>query len=334
MGATFATFNSPDELEAIEETVFLAMAIRAAMELDVFSQLADGPRTPEEVATALGVDGWRLGRLMHCLVHGGLVEVTDGRFSNTALASQCLVKGQPGYMGGIHELWSDLWNAMLFTAESVRNGKAADLHDFGNMSEDDLSSFFRGLHAGTTRAGRNLSKKLDLGRFGNFLDAGGGSGGVAVGVCREIEDMRATIADLPKVARIAQGFVDDEGLQGRISVEGVDLANSPPSGSYDVAMLRSLLQTVGPDDASRILDNIGKAIRPGGEIHIIGRILEDNRIDPATNAFFDVVFLNIYDGGAAYTFSEHKSWLEPAGFGQITMQDGPGGHKIVSAVKG
>lgn len=331
--ATFANFRSPDELEAIEETVFLAMAIRAGMELDVFSQLTEGPLTPEEVAGKLRVDPWRLGRLMYCLVHAGLVTVEEGRFSNTDLAKQCLIKGQPGYMGGIHELWSDFWSAMLGTAESIRNGKAVDLHDFADMSVEDLGAFFRGLHAGTTRAGRNLSKKLNLGRFSHFLDAGGGSGGVAVGVCRECPEMHATIADLPKVAKIAQDFVIEEGLQDRISVEGVDLAENRPTETYDVAMLRSLLQTVAPDTASKIVANIGKAIRPGGEIHIIGRILEDNRIEPAANVFFDVVFLNIYDDGASYTFSENKAWLEAGGFGQVTMQDGPGGTKIISAVK-
>ena len=62
MKSRFSKFTSPDDIEAVEEIVCLAMTIRAAMELDVFSQLADGPRTPNEVAGVLGFDGWRLGR--------------------------------------------------------------------------------------------------------------------------------------------------------------------------------------------------------------------------------------------------------------------------------
>lgn len=333
MESRFASFKSPDDIEAVEEIVCLAMTIRAGMELDVFSHLADGPRTPDQVGEVLDVDAWRLGRLLYCLVHAGLVEVANGRFSNTEIADRCLVKGKPEYMGSIHELWSDLWSAMLGTAESVRSGKPAALHDFSHMSDKELGALFRGLHAGATRAGRSLARQLDLGRFGNVLDAGGGSGGVAVGICREFEGTRVTIADLPKVAKIAQDFVDDEGLHDRISIESVDLAASAPAGNYDAAILRSLLQTVAPETAANIVVNIGKAIRPGGEIYIVGRVLEDNRIHPSTNVIFDMVFLNIYEGGASHTFSEHKGWLEAAGFGHVTIQDGPVGARIVSAVR-
>ena len=333
MKSRFSKFTSPDDIEAVEEIVCLAMTIRAAMELDVFSQLADGPRTPNEVAGVLGFDGWRLGRLMYCLVHAGLVEVEDGRFSNTEIADRCLVRGKPEYMGSIHELWSDLWAGMLKTAESVRSGKPAALHDYSNMSEQELAAFFRGLHAGAIRAGQSLAAKLDLGRFETFLDAGGGSGGGAVGVCREVETMRATIADLPKVACVANEFIKNEGLEDRISVEGVDLAAAPPTGNFDVAILRFLLQTLSPETAERVIANVGQAIRSGGEIHVVGRVLEDSRLEPSTSVIFDMVYLNIYEGGAAHTFSEHRAWLEAAGFGQVTMQNGSVGSKIVSATK-
>lgn len=333
MAAGFASLKTADDIEAIEELVCLAMTVRAAMELDVFSQLADGPRSPDEVAETLGVDPWRLSRLMHTLVHSGLVEVEDGKFSNAEAAARCLVKGQPEYMGSIHELWSDIFGAMLLTAESVKTGKPAALHDFSTMTDAELAALLRGLHAGSVRAGRSLATQLDLGRFDSLLDAGGGSGGVAIGVCEETAGMKAAIADLPRVAKIAEGFVGNAGLGNRVSVQGVDLAKTAPEGRFDVALLKSLLQTVSPEIAAKVVHHVGQAVRPGGEIHILGRVLEDNRIHPSANSIFDMVFVNFYEGGAAHLYSEHVDWLEKAGFGQVSMRNGPMGARIVSAVK-
>ena len=48
---------------------------------------------------------------------------------------------------------------------------------------------------------------------------------------------------------------------------------------------------------------------------------------------FNLVFLNVYDGGQAYTESQHRDWLTDAGFGDIKHEVQPNGTSIVSARK-
>src|SRR5687768_502213 len=141
----------PPKLDAISRlagAVHAPFAMLAGMQLDLFTPLAGGPLSADELATALGVGLPKLRPVLYLLVKAGLLTVDGGRFSNTPETGHFLVKGRPTYMGSVHELWSELWSAELKTSESVRTGRAAAKKDFAAMSRDELETFFRGLQAG------------------------------------------------------------------------------------------------------------------------------------------------------------------------------------------
>jgi hypothetical protein len=92
------------------------------------------------------------------------------------------------------------------------------------------------------------------------------------------------------------------------------------------------------EQARRTIRNVGEAVAPGGLIHIIGWALDDTRLAPPPAVDFNLVFLNIYDDGEAYTASEHREWLEAAGFvdfrwGEAPPGAGPPGMGLVTARK-
>ena len=326
------------DLLKIASPVYPAMALLAGMQLEVFSHLAKGPRSVDEVASEMGADSARLTRLLYALASTELLTIEDGLFANGRLADHFLVRGKPGYMGGTHELWSDLWSATMQTAESVRSGRPAVQHDFEEMSGDELRALFRGLHAGAVNSGRILAKELELSGGEHLLDVGGGSGGLAIGACQSIHELRATVADLPRVIEIAKEFIAETDFQDRIALAPANLLTGEIEGGFDVAILRNVIQILSADDAARIINNVAKSLASGGQIHIVGWVLEDSRLSPPAAVNFDLVFLNIYDDGAAHTKSAHRSWLEAAGFNDITFRPAPPGGMppgtmLVSAVK-
>ena len=318
--------------------VYGGMALLAGMQLEVFTSLDAGPATSDELAARMCVDAGRLARLLYALVQADVVAVQDGRFRNTPLAEAFLVKGKPGYMGSAHELWSDLFAAVLKTGESVRTGKPAAHHDFTSMTEDEMGAFFRGLHAGAVKAGCVLVQSAGLTGHRALLDVGGGSGGLAIGACQALPDLRATVAELPQIAPVTRRFIAGDGMSDRIDVAEGDLAAAPIPGSFDVAMLRFVIQTVSAADAAAIIGNVGQSIEPGGKIHISGWVLDDDRLGPVQALNFDIVFLNLYDDGASYTLGEHRAWLTAAGFTDIQARPmpagaGPPGTSLISATK-
>jgi len=203
------------------------------------------------------------------------------------------------------------------------------------MTDNELGAFFRGQHPGALAMGRQLAQTYAFDRFRSLVDVGGGSGGLAIAACRCCPDLTATIIELPRVASIARSFVHEANLDNRVRVVTGDIVERTPEGRFDVAVLRSVIQVLGPKEAACAIHNVGHAVNAGGAIFIVGHVLKDNRLSPAPAVAMNLVFLNIYDGGQAYTEGEHRTWLVEAGFSDIDVQYGAAraGASIVVARK-
>lgn len=324
---------SPTTIMHNAYAVYPSFAMLAGMELDLFSPLKDGPMNVTALAKSLNLQPAKLSPLLYALVTADLLRVEDGVFSNTAESDKFLVRGRPDYMGALSGLYGKLWHAAMNTAESIRTGKPKLKIDWNTLPEEELFTFFRSQFHSSLRSGKELADKLDFSNCERLLDAGGGTGGVSIGICEKFPLVKATVADLPNVAQVAERFIEEAGMSGRISVAAADLCSDSLRGSYDVAILRAFVQTISKEQAQTALRHIGQCMAPGGRIHIIGSILEDSRLSPPSSLGMGLVFLNFYDEGKAYTKGEHQEMLANAGFTDITVEqealvDGMG---IVSA---
>lgn len=305
-----------NKIERLNNAVYPSLAMLAGMQLELFTPLAEGPLTAAALADRLGVGAAKLRPLLDALVIAELlVPVTDDRFANAPEAARFLVKGRPDYLGGMHEVLSDFWTAALQTAATIRTGIPQAHHDFNAMSDAELTAFFRGLHGGNLARGRDLlAAGLDLSACRSMLDVGGGSGGLTMALCEALPELTATILELPRVAPITRRFLADAGHDERVTVTVGDAVAAPPAGQFDLAVLSSVVQVLGPADAAALLRHVGQALRPGGRIVIIGRLVDDDRRSPPHLALFNLVFINIYHAGLAYTEGEYRGWLAAAGF--------------------
>jgi DNA-binding transcriptional ArsR family regulator len=306
----------------------------AGMKLDVFSQLAGGPCETAEIAKAMGVEPSRLSRLLFALTASGLLERHEPGFGNSPEAAAYLVKGSPRYIGGMHELLKQLWRADLETAKSIRSGRPAALHDFNAMSDDELSAMLRGLQPLASITARELANRFDFSRCGRAIDICGGSGGLIATLCELHPGMNGVLYDLPRTARLAEPLLRATPGGDRVAIEAGDILHASPSGSYDAAILRALVQVLAPGEAALAIAHSAAALRPDGVIYIAGPgILDDSRLALAAAVYVNLDFLNLYDSGASYTKSEHARWLEAAGCGDMQRITLPNGSGIISATK-
>jgi len=266
-------------------------------------------------------------------VAGGLLTVEDGRFANTAESQEYLVRGRAAYQGDRHGLWAALWHAELRTAETIQLGRAAARHDYARMSPEELLAFYRGLHANAMATGRLLAQRYDWSACRSLLDVGGGSGGVAIALARACPELRATVIDLPNVTPLTRQFVAEEGALEQVEVQTADIVHAPPEGQYDAAVLRYLIQVLGPAEAASTLRHSAEALRPGGLIYIAGWILDDTRLAPLQAVMANLTMINLYDEGQVYTEHEHFTWLWEAGCGECERVTLPEGVGIIRARK-
>jgi O-methyltransferase domain len=114
----------------------------------------------------------------------------------------------------------------------------------------------------------------------------------------------------------------------------VDVTATPPHGIFDVAVLRFFIQVLGKRAARQALENIGKALRSGGQLIIVGNSGKQSPV-AATYRRPKPRMLIIYDEGQAFTESEYRNWLTAAGFLDIHVQFGvaPSGASFMPARK-
>jgi SAM-dependent methyltransferase len=323
----------PETIDKLARAVYPAFAMLAGMQLDLFTPLKDGPMSAGQLATNLGVDQGKLGPLLYALVVAGLLTVEEDLFSNTLETAHFLVRGSSAYMGGRHESMGETWNAVLKTAASVRTGSAQAKVDFSALSPEEVKTNRGRRHLDTIAAGRDLATRYDFSSYRTLLDVGGGSGGLAIAITEAHPDIRATVADLPNVVPVTQYFVEEAGATERVRAVGADILEGLATGPYDVAVLRNFIQVLSVSQARLAFRNINQAIKTDGSIYVLGSIIDDSRVSPPETVASNLYFLNIYDGGQAYTEGEYRGWLTEAGFVDIKRVVLPGATSIITARK-
>jgi ubiquinone/menaquinone biosynthesis C-methylase UbiE len=331
-----ATSEGSEEnpIEKLVTSVYPPFALLAGMQLDLFALLKDKPMNAEQIAATIDVSSTKLKALLYALVVGGFLHMDRESFSNTDAANRFLVKGSPSFVGDIHEILSTMWSAALKTAESIRTGSPQAKLNYSDMSQDDLLQFFRGEHPYAVEYGRDLVKRYDFSSYSTLLDVGGGSGGLAIAVTEACPHIQATVVDLPKITPVTQIYIDEAGAGNRVKVITADVIRDPLPGSYDAAVMSAFIQVLSPDDALRAIKNVSEVMNAGGKIYIKGYgIIDNSRTSPQKLVGFNLVYINVYDEGQAYTEQEHKDWLEEAGFGNFRRTILDDGSSIITAQK-
>ena len=310
--------GSPMKPRAINRhlnAVYPALVLLAGMELDLFSYLSEGPKGVDQLAEEMSLKTSKLRPLLYALVSAGLLEVKDEIFMNTEEAQEFLVKGKPRYFGDSYSTYQDLWKSTLFTAQSIRQAIPLAKHDFSNMTTEELHGFIIGLDSGAAATARRLHKNYDFSRYKNVLDAGGGSGGLVVELSKLCPDTRFSLLELPAVAAIAQKRIAKGQLDDQISIIKADLTKDLlGEKSFDAIVLRSVIQVLGLEQSGVALEKLARCLLKGGDFFVIGRVLEDNRLEPAEAVSANVMFLNVYESGGSFTVSEYQRIFSCCGF--------------------
>jgi hypothetical protein len=310
----------PETIMRLKRGADQAHAMLAGVQLGVFTHLGDGPLSSADLADRLGVAEDRLARLLYALVVTGLLEVQGGRFANTPEAAAFLVKSEPGYIGRyIEEMQGVVWHADLRTAESIRSNRPAALHDFNEVSDDEMAVMVRGMHDDAVAVGRALATQFDFSGCRSVVDVGGGSGGLVAALCEVHPTLRGTLFELPRTCRLAAPILRDCPGGDRVTIKAGDILAAPPTEMHDAAVMKSVVQAFSPPDAARAIANAAAAVRPGGAIYIVVgvSILNDDRLGPMNTVFRNITLMNTYPAGGAYTESEHIAWLRAAGCGDV-----------------
>ncbi|GFH39426.1 methyltransferase [Streptomyces pacificus] len=317
----------------------------AAVELDVFTKLADGRTvTGAEFAELIGL-GERPARVLAAaLVALELLHKEGDGYRNAPVAEEFLVEGRPYFFGGYLQFYN---HAMYPGWQNVVHALRADRPVFLDSDRQDnvfdsaedrflMDFFWNAMHAVAGFSAHALGRAYDFSGFRSLLDVGGGSGGFPIELCSQYPSLTATVYELPHVCAIASERIKEAGLESAIGTFAGDFSRDAAlPGGHDAILLSQVLHCGDERSNRELLRKCFDALPAGGAVLICELLLNAERTGPAEAALMGMNMLMSHTGGQNYSEAEYTAWLGETGFisPEVVRVEAAGANGAVIAYK-
>lgn len=296
----------------------VSQGIRAAAELEIADRLADGPKSPEELAQLTGAKADPIHRLLRALSSIGIFEAQADKYRLTPLAEHLRRDSAESIWPAAMYMCSEVYKVAHELPSSVRTGTGNFERVFGMKVFDYLSTnaqrgaifdqMMASFHGPETAA---IVAAYDFSSMAKLIDVGGGNGDVLRAVLKANPETRAVVFDLPEVIGRAETALADDPVIDRLSFEAGDFFQAVPAGG-DGYILRHIIHDWDDDESVRILQKCRAAMSPGAKLLVIEEVIPDGDT-PSPAKWLDVAFLAAWTGKER-TRGEYDELYRRAGF--------------------
>lgn len=294
-----------------------AQTVAVLNHLGIADLLADGPRSADELAQATNTHALTLYRLLrYAAMHGVFSEVQPRQFALTPMAQflrsdhaasvRWRVEGDTSV-----KPWLP-WHEWL---ETVNTGEPAYVRMHGrtywealNEDTDARAMFDLSLRTISERQIPAVLPLLELADQEVLVDVGCGEAGWLAAILHAFPNLRGVAADLEQARSSAERTIRDRDLNQRAAFHPTDFFDAVPAG--DVLLLANVLHDWPDDKAREILRACKTALRPGGTVIIVERVIPEGDA-PHHGKSVDINMLFLL-GGRERTLTEFVELLEDA----------------------
>jgi len=295
-------------------------ALDAAIDLDLFTGIAEGSRTPSQLAVFC--KGTERGVRILCdyLTIIGLLSKDDGGYQLTPTSAFFLNRHSPAYSGTVAQFLNlpELVAGYGKLADVVRNGDRA-MDGKGIVdSEDPIWVVYAKSMTPMIGPTTDFIASLVNGsanRKSRVLDIAAGHGLFGIAVARQNPLAEIVALDWPAVLDIARENAMKAGVQDRYRILPGDAFGIDIGGPYDAVLLTNFLHHFNQSGCISLLRKIHTAMRPGGRVVTLDFVPNDDRVTPPIPAAFSLIMLASTPEGDAYTLSQLDEMFRTAGFG-------------------
>jgi 3-hydroxy-5-methyl-1-naphthoate 3-O-methyltransferase len=314
-----------------------ARTLVAAVELNIFDQIASGQRSAAEIARAASASERGMARLLDALTALGYLKKARGGYGLQPVAAEFLVSGGKRYVGAMAHALSLTWDNWKNLAEAVRTGHPVEAVDVAAKGKDFFPKLVASLFPGNYAASQIVVSKFtakDRGRIRRILDVAAGSGAWSLAFAHAIPEARVTTVDFPEVTPITRGFAEKVGVASRYDYLEKDLRHADfGRDTYDLLILGHIIHSEGERRGKELLQKSYAALRAGGTLLIAEYVPNDARTGPAMPLLFGLNMLLQTEEGAVFSMREYRGWLKTAGFRAVSTIAVPPPTNVIIATK-
>lgn len=294
-------------------------ALKAAVELDLFTAIADGKRTATEIAAACSASERGTRILCDALTVIGFLSKSGNDYSPTESTAMFLNRKSPAYLGSALDFIMSpyLKHAFDELPEAVRNGGAAEANNASLDPESPMwVTFAKAMMPLMFPPAQRIADQIgfETGKEIKVLDIAAGHGIFGISVAQKYPKAQIYAVDWANVLTVASENAQRFGVADRHHLIPGSAFDADFGDGYDVVLLTNFLHHFDPATCEKLLTKINAAVNENGKVMTLEFIPNDDRVSPPTEAMFSLVMLADTPAGDAYTFAEFKSMFEHSGF--------------------
>ncbi|NIQ78463.1 MAG: methyltransferase domain-containing protein [Anaerolineae bacterium] len=315
----------PDLVYDLFWGIFKPQLIRLALQLDVFTPLAAGSNTAEQIAQSCHCDTFGLKSLLDCLCSLQVLECRGSNYTLTPTAATFLVKGRQAYVGDMILHYTD---KALFDniQQSLLSGTPSSLGE--NFVQDAwleshlpwrIPKSLEMWQAAGIKTGRQ--ERLQI------LDIACGSAIKSLALAQASPNVEVTCLDTADVLVVARDLAERMGVESQVVLKPANLLDADfGKNQFDAALAGQITHYLTKAQNASLFHRIYSALSPNGVLVIDCPMATD---EPSETTSFLTLVAWANSGGAAHSFEMYRGWLSDSGFRHIRQLS----ERWVAAVK-
>lgn len=294
-------------------------ALKTAIELDVFTHIAQGHATAEQIAAAAKASPRGIRILADYLTIMGFLKKDDVRYHLLPDAATFLTRTSPAYMGGATGflLSPNLKECFAQLTAAVKKGGTA-ISAEGTVSHDNpiWVDFARTMGPLMQMPAELLANLVggDPGQPLKVLDVAAGHGLFGITMAKRFPKTHVTALDWPNVLAVAAENAKAANVADRHTLLPGSAFDVAWGGPYDLVLFTNFLHHFDVPTCDALAKKAHAALKPGGRAMTLEFVPNADRVSPPGTATFALVMLATTGAGDAYTFAEYEAMFGRAGF--------------------
>ncbi len=316
----------------------LTSVIKAAIELEVFTAVAEGKTTAATIAERCQASERGMRILCDNLVINGFLTKQAGQYGLTQDSAFFLDRKSPAYLGGAIEF---LLDPMMIAgagdiANAVRKG-GTTISSEGTVSQENpvWVKFARAMMPMMMPAAMGMAQliKVDPHRKTRVLDVAAGHGIFGIAFAQANPNVEVTALDWEPVLAVAKENAEKFGVADRHHLLPGSAFDVEFGTGYDLILLTNFLHHFDLETNEKLLKKVHDALAEDGRTLTLEFIPDDDRVTPTMMASFALTMLSSTAAGDAYTFAEYEQMFAKAGFSKNEMHEMPPTQRLIVSYK-
>lgn len=305
----FQTFN------AFQQTA----ALKAAIDLDVFTAIGDRQTAVEQIAQRAKASERGIRILCDYLTVLGFLTKNQTHYGLAPDAAMFLDRGSPAYMGSATRFLDapEMVRAYDHLADAVRKGGTV-MGEEGTLGADNhlWVEFARSMSPLMMQPAEAIAQLVGAGKSEKcrVLDIAAGHGLFGINIARHNPQAEIVALDWPNVLEVAKENARKSGVESRYATIPGSAFDAELGSGYNLVLLTNFLHHFDPPTCERLLRRVHAALVPGGRVVTLEFVPNDDRVTPPEAATFSMIMLGTTPQGDAYTYAEFERMFRNAGF--------------------